>query len=219
VSTRRRPCPCGSGKAMRRCCGVPSSQAKLNLERSARLLAEAGMHAEAAQALFERAKLSPHNPMIWNDLGVEYVAAGQSGEAHGAFKRAHRAFPHYPLPLYNLGRLTIGRCLVEQARQDPSLELTQRWATEAIHYLTESLSRDPLLWHAHWLLWSAYTVVEDEARSRFHAQEASRLSPEKGAELKRTLVQRFLRKPGKPPAWSALPFLLSSGKTITVGTF
>lgn len=205
---------------MRRCCGVPSSQAKLNLERSARALAEAGMHAEAAQVLVERAKLSPHNPMIWNDLGVEYVAAGQSAEAHVAFQLAHKAFPEYALPLYNLGRLAMEACIEEQARQSPSLELTRRLATEAIHYLIESLMRDPLLGQTHCLLSSAYAVVGDETRSMRHAQEASRLSPEKGAEPKRTLVQSLLlRKSRRPSARSALPYLLSSGETINVDRF
>lgn len=220
MSTRRRLCPCGSGKAMRRCCGVPSSQAKLHLERSARVLAEAGMHAEAAQALVERAKLSPRNPMIWNDLGVEYIAAGQSEDAHVAFQRAHKAFPDYPLPLYNLGRLAMEACIEEQARQFPSVELTRRLAKEAIHYVTESLLRDPLLGEAHALLSSAYAVVGDETQSRRHAHESSRRSPEKSTEPKRTLVQLFLlRKSRRQPARPALPFLLSSGETIHVGTF
>jgi Flp pilus assembly protein TadD len=61
-----------------------------------------GMHAEAAEVLVERARLSPGNPMIWNDLGVEYMAAGQPDEATAAFTRAHKVFPQYPLPLYNL---------------------------------------------------------------------------------------------------------------------
>lgn len=220
MSKGRRLCPCGSGKAMRRCCGVPSSEGKLNLERSAKLLAEAGMHAEAAEALAERAKLSPQNPMIWNDLGVEYIAAGQAEKADGALKRAHQAFPDYALPLYNMGRLAMGRCIEEQAREQPSLELAQRLATQAIHYLTESLSRDPLLGQAHALLSFAYAVVGDDTRSGLHAQEASRLNPEESRELERPFVQSvLLRKPGKRPVRCALPFLLSSGETIDVGAF
>lgn len=220
MSTRRRPCPCGSGKAMRRCCGVRSSQAKLNLERSARLLAEVGMHTEAAQALAERAKLSPQNPMIWNDLGVQYIAAGQSEVAHAAFKRAHKAFPGYPLPLYNMGRLAMGRCKEEQARECPSVEKIERLATEAIHYLTESLSRDPDLFQAHALLSSAYKAIGDETRSRLHLQEASRLNHEKTVEPKPFLVQGLLlKKLRKPSARFAPPFLLSSGDPINAGTF
>ena len=204
---------------MRRCCGVPSGQSKLTLERSAKLFSEAGMHIEAARALVERAKLSPRNPMIWNDLGVQYVAAGQLEEAQGAFRRAYTAFPEYPLPLYNLGGLAIARCVEEQARQYPSLELTRKLAMEAIQYLAESLSRDPLLWPAHALLSSAYAVIGDHARSRFHGQEASRLSPENGAEGGRIRGENFLlRKLRKQPGKPALPFILSSGETINVGT-
>ncbi len=98
MNKNRRLCPCGSGKAMRECCGAASSPSKLKLERSARILAETGMHADAARALAERAKLSPHNPMIWNDLGVEYLAAGQPDAAYKAFVRAHKVFPDYPTP-------------------------------------------------------------------------------------------------------------------------
>lgn len=178
------------------------------------------MHAQAAQALSERAKLSPNNPMIWNDLGVEYIAAGQSAEAQEAFMRAHKAFPEYPLPLYNLGRLAMGRCIEEQTGQHPSLDLTHKFAIEAIRYLTESLSKDPLLCPAHALLAAAYTVVGDETRSRLHLQEASQLSPENGAAPRPAPAQSFLlRNPGEPPARSASPFLLSSGETLNVRTF
>lgn len=62
-----------------------------------------GMHAEAAQVLSERARLSPRNPMVWNDLGVEYVAAEQLEEARESFTRALRAVADYAPSLYNLG--------------------------------------------------------------------------------------------------------------------
>lgn len=95
MSRNRQQCPCGSGKDMRRCCGAPSSQTKLELEASVRRLSEMGMHAEAAQVLSERARLSPQNPMVWNDLGVEYVAARQPEEARESFTRALRAVADY----------------------------------------------------------------------------------------------------------------------------
>ena len=91
----RQQCPCGNGQDMRRCCGAPSSYRKLVLEASARRLSEMGMHAEAAQALSERARLSPLNPMVWNDLGVEHLASRRPKEAREAFTRALRAVTDY----------------------------------------------------------------------------------------------------------------------------
>ena len=156
MSKNRRPCPCGSGKPMRRCCGQPSSAAKLDLERSARALAERGSHAEAAAALVRRAQLSPNNPMIWNDLGVESIAAGQPEAAHAAFLRAHQTFPDYPLPLYNLARLAFAHCLAAQAAQPDE---ARRFALEAIGYLNDCLRYDPLLAPAHALLVHAHDVL------------------------------------------------------------
>ena len=218
VNKNRRQCPCGSGKAMRQCCGQPSNPTKLALERSAELLAEAGMHAEAAQALAERAKLSPHNPMIWNDLGVESMAAGQPDAAYTAFLQAHKVFPDYPLPLYNLGRLAMGRCVEEQARQPSSAPLIDKSAKEAIAYLHESLARDPLLSLAHALLSSAYEIAGDDVQAKLHEQEASRLDPGRFVERKLTWLQRIplLRRIGLDAARPSLPFVSSSGRHITV---
>ena len=75
------------------------------------------MHADAAQVLSERARLSPQNPMVWYDLGVEYVAARQTKEAHEAFTRALRAVADYTPSLYNLGRLAMDRCAAEKGER------------------------------------------------------------------------------------------------------
>jgi len=197
---------------MRRCCGAPSSQGKLALENAAKRFAEIGMHAEAAQSLSERAKLSPNNPMIWNDLGVQYMAAGQPDHAHDAFLRAHKALPNYPLALYNLGRLAMERYGVEQARQTPSAALSSTFANEAIDYLRESLSQNPLLVQAHALLSGAYDAIGDTALARTHRQEASRLNPETSIPPKRTWLQKLplLKKEPRQALGASLPFLSSS---------
>ncbi len=221
MNKNRRLCPCGSGKAMRQCCGATSSPSKLKLERSARILAETGMHADAARALAERAKLSPHNPMIWNDLGVEYLAAGQPDDAYKAFLRAHKVFPDYPIPLYNLGRLVLGRCLKEQERQAASADLARSLAMEAIGYLNECLLRDPRLSEAHALLSTAYGAIGDEVQARRHMQEASRLSPESPAAPKLTWLQRIpmLSKVGGHPTRPQQPFISSTGKHANLSAY
>ena len=173
-------CPCGSGKGLRQCCGKPSSEKKLELEKAARHFSDLDMHAEACEVLEERAFLSPRNPLIWNDLGVQRVAAGQRSDALIAFNRALEVFPGYPPALYNLGKLSLDRCLEElrlrgrQRQQDQILEL----ATEAAKYLRESVAKDPSLACAHELLHKIFGILGDRQKASSHLAQALRLSPE-----------------------------------------
>jgi tetratricopeptide (TPR) repeat protein len=196
---------------MRRCCGRPSSSAKTNLERSARILTEIGMHAEAAEVLMERARLSPRNPLIWNDLGVEYMAAGQPDKAAAAFTRAHAVFPEYPLPLYNLGRLAMGRCIEKQAEESSSSDTVRKFANEAVGFLTGCLERDPLLIPAHSLLSTAYEVLGNEVQAGRHRQEASRLGPLTAVKSKVLWLAKIplLKKFGPSTVPLCPPFLSS----------
>ena len=215
MSRNRQQCPCGSGKDMRRCCGAPSSQRKLELEGSARRLSEMGRHAEAAQVLSDRARLSPQNPMVWNDLGVEYVAARQTEEAHDAFTRALRAVGDYTPSLYNLGRLAMDHCAAEKAKERPSGDRAQAFATEAIRYLEASLSKDPLDHRTHAALSAAYTHIGDTVRAQFHLNEASKLRPVEMPQAKATLLEHLFSKVfAKPQSEAVLPFLFSTGKEL-----
>ena len=173
-------CPCGSGKALQQCCGKPSSEKKLELERAAARFSAVGMHAEACDALAARASLSPENPLIWNDLGVQRVAAGQPADASIAFKRALEAFPEYPAALYNLGKLSFDRCLEEQRirgrrRHDDQIHAL---ATEAVQYLQASLVADPSLASAHELLYRAFGALGDPQKAGSHLSQALTLNPE-----------------------------------------
>ena len=205
---------------MRRCCGPASSQGKLELERLATAFTEIGMHLETAQTLLKRALLSPKNPLIWNDLGVAYMAAGKTDEARGAFLRACNVSPEYPLPLYNLGRLAIERCHTEQAKSSPSSELIQDFASEAISYLTISLLRDPSLSQAHALLSSAYEAVGERTRASAHMQEASRVNPELYVKPKRTWLQKFSFQTAQQvhSVRTSSPFLASTRREVNSET-
>lgn len=217
MSRYRQKCTCGSGKAMRRCCAAPSRQTKLNLETTAKRLSDVGMHAEAAQVLKERARLSPQNPMIWNDAGVEHVAAGQTQEAHEAFRRALKALADYTPSLYNLGRLAIEHSAAEKAKEHPSEERTRELAAEAVQYLEKSLSMDPLRYQTHAALSTAYSVMGDAVRATFHSIKASELKPFELAEPKGTWVEQlFLKAFAIPKSQAALPFVFSTGKEIKV---
>lgn len=217
MSKNRQKCICGSGNDMRRCCGAPSSHRKLELEASAKRLSDLGMHAEAAQVLSERARLSPQNPMIWNDLGVEHVAARQLQDAHQAFTRALRALADYKPSLYNLARLAIERCAMEKAKEHPSEEKAGAFATQAIHYLGKSLSIEPLDQLTHAALSTAYTHIGDSVRATFHATKASELKPVELAEPKRTWAEQLILKAfARPQSQAVLPFLFSTGEEVTL---
>ena len=196
---------------MRRCCGGPSSPAKITLERSARIFAETGMHAEAAEALIKRAELSPDNPMIWNDLGVEYIAAAQPEKATAAFTRALKVFPEYPLPLYNLGRLAMGRCIEEQMGRSSSPDRVREFANEAVGFLTDYVQKDPYLIPAHALLCTAYEVLGNETRASMHRKELSRLGSITVAKPRTQWLVKIplFRKFGINVVRPSLPFLTS----------
>lgn len=215
MSRNRQQCVCGSGKDMRRCCGAPSSQKKLELEASAKRLSDLGMHGEAARVLRERARLSPQNPMVWNDLGVEHVVGRQIQEAHEAFTRALRALADYKPSLYNLGRLAVEQCGAERAKAHPCEETARKWAMDAIRYLEKSLSLEPVHYHTHAALVSAYTHIGDVGRAMFHERKASELAPVEPARPKDTWVEQVLFKAFKrPQPQPALPYIFSSGKVV-----
>lgn len=216
MAKNRQPCPCGSGKTMRRCCGMASSRRKLELEASARGLSDAGRHGEAARVLHERAMLSPQNPMIWNDLGVEHAAAGQPDEAHAAFRRALKALEDYPPSLYNLGRLAMERCAEERAKEHPSEETIGKLATEAIHWLGGNPADDPLRYPVHVALAAAYNAIGDKVQSRSAAREVSIGNPAGIANVQEPWVENpLLTDFTCLGSKTALPFLFSTGREMS----
>jgi Flp pilus assembly protein TadD len=173
-------CPCGSGKGLRQCCGRPSSEKKLELEKAARHFSDLGMYSEACEVLEKRTSLSPENPLIWNDLGVQRVAAGQPSEAVMAFKQALEVFPEYPVALYNLGKLSLDRCLEELRLRGQQMQDDQiiGSATEAAKYLQASVAQDPSLARAHKLLHKVYGILGDRQKASFHLAKALKLDPD-----------------------------------------
>ena len=136
-------CPCGSGKRMKLCCRTPAKAALVALEESSLRLAAGRPACGSLQALEQRVALSPTNPMIWNDLGNEYAAAGQPEKAIAALKRARQVDPTFPLPLYNLGIHTLDRCVALQQSPEASTRQAEEMAWEAIGYFNASLVNDP----------------------------------------------------------------------------
>lgn len=186
MSKNKHLCPCGSGKRAKLCCrpnikpikfGFTSSE-KLELRLTAEALAAKGQHREACEILERLVKISPHNPLIWNDLGIQYEAAGRTEEAFTALRRGHQADSTYSPIWYNLGKFTLDRFI----RLYQSGELTEDDAeellTRAIQFLNGNLDRDPENADAHYNLAIAYAFCKDEHRAKAHMEVAVRLGSE-----------------------------------------
>lgn len=176
-------CPCGSGKRTKLCCREAPHSKTLSMTRSTKLemrkavegLAQEGKHLEACEVLEKLAALSPHNPLIWNDLGVQYEAAGQIEKAFAALKRAHEADPTYPPPLYNLGKFTLDRCTTLHETGALNDTEAQRMLAQSISFLNANLDRDPDNADAHYHLALAYALNQDEPMALAHMTVALRL--------------------------------------------
>jgi tetratricopeptide (TPR) repeat protein len=176
-------CPCGSGKRARLCCREAPGNQTLSLTRTAKLemrktvesLAHQGKHLEACEILEKLAAQSPHNPLIWNDLGVQYEAAGQIEKAFAALKCGHQADPTYPPALYNLGKFTLDRCTsLREAGVLSDAEL-HAMLSQSIGLLNANLDRDPDNADAHYHIALAYALNHDEPMALAHMTVALRL--------------------------------------------
>jgi tetratricopeptide (TPR) repeat protein len=166
-----------------------TSDAKLAMRQAAESLANEGRHLEACEILEKLAASSPKNPLIWNDLGVRYEAAGEIDKAFAALQHGRAVDPNYPPTLYNLGKFTLDRVLSLHETGQPSEELL----AEAIRFLNANLDRDPENADAHFCLAQAYALKQDGALAAAHRTVAMRLRAASlapwaiGAGEKRTL--------------------------------
>jgi predicted Zn-dependent protease len=175
-------CPCGSGKRAKVCCREVTRNAKLamtpsiklEMRRTSESLAREGRHSEACEILEKLVALSPRNPLIWNDLGVQYEAAGQIDKAFAALKRGHAIDSTYPPTLYNLGKFTLDQFISLNEAGLATVD-TGRMLTEAIHFLNAYLDRDPENADGHYYLALAYGFNQNEDRALVHAEIALKL--------------------------------------------
>jgi Flp pilus assembly protein TadD len=111
-----------------------------------------GRHEEAARSLERLVELSPENPLIWNDLGLEYAAMGDLDKAISAFRQGRAVYaPAFPPVLFNLGKLLLTRFLQSRSPSD-SRPKGMEGLAEAIRLLNASLDSDPENIEAHALL-------------------------------------------------------------------
>jgi len=179
-------CPCGSGKRIKICCkriaqltkpGLTQAR-KLELRRAVEKLDRAGKHVEACEILLQLLAVSPRNPLIWNDLGVQYGAAGELERALDALRRGYLCDSTFPPILYNLGKFTFDRMMLLHTSGDLSTSEAQEMLRNAVAFLDTNLDRDPQNADAHHYLALAYAFAQNERRARAHREVALRMKKE-----------------------------------------
>jgi tetratricopeptide (TPR) repeat protein len=148
------------------------------MRREVERLDLSGRHQEACEILNQLLAVSPRNPLIWNDLGVQYEACGQTERALDALRRGHLCDSTYPPILYNLGKFTLDTFI----RLHNARELTDAEGSEllrkAAEFLNANLDRDPDNADAHYNLALMYAVSQDEQRAHAHMALALRMKQE-----------------------------------------
>ena len=155
-----------------------SSSTKLQMRLKVEALAEAGKHLEACEILRQLLVVSPHNPLIWNDLGIQYEASGQTEKAFDALRRGHQCDSTYPPILYNLGKFTLDRFINLGEAGELTPADAQELLDKAIRFLNANLDRDPENADAHYNLALAYSLDQDEQRATAHMTVALRIKRE-----------------------------------------
>jgi tetratricopeptide (TPR) repeat protein len=171
---------------MKQCCREAPGPTKISLTSSTKLqmrlqveaLAAAGKHLEACEILKQLIVVSPRNPLIWNDLGIQYEASGQTEKAFDALRRGYQCDSTYPPILYNLGKFTLDRFINLGEAGELTPEEAQELLDKAIMFLNANLDRDPDNADAHYNLGLAYALGQDEQRATAHMTIALRMKHE-----------------------------------------
>jgi tetratricopeptide (TPR) repeat protein len=168
---------------MKLCCGGVARATKLSLTRSKKLemrrkveeLDRAGQHLEACEILRQLLAVSPRNPLIFNDLGMQYEASGQIDQALDALRRGYLCDSTYPPILYNLGRFTLDRFIRLRKAGELTHAEGQKLLEKAAKFLNANLDRDPDNADAHYNLALVYALGQDEHRAQVHMTVALRM--------------------------------------------
>jgi tetratricopeptide (TPR) repeat protein len=113
---RNDPCPCGSGRKYKFCCGVagpaarkhaailaaPPVSAQSVIEVAASLL-RAGKYEDAIAPLLEATRLAPFNASVLSDLGLAYLHCHRPSEAVPWLRRSLALRPNFAATHYHLG--------------------------------------------------------------------------------------------------------------------
>jgi len=179
-------CTCGSGKRAKLCCGKLARttnlsltpRVKLEMRRQIEKLDLAGRHLEACEILNQLLAASPGNPLIWNDLAVQYEACGQTDRALEALRRGHLCDSTYPPILYNLGKFTLDKFV----RLQNSGMLTESEGSELLRksaaFLNANLDRNPDNAEAHYNIALVCALSGDASRAQMEMTLALRMKQE-----------------------------------------
>ena len=161
----------------------PMPSRKLEMRREVERLDRAGRHLEACEILVQLLAVSPRNPLIWNDLGIQYEACGQTEKALDALRRGHLCDSTYPPILYNLGKFTLDKFIRLHNARTLGHTDGQELLKKAAEFLNANLDRDPDNADAHHNLALVYALGRDDARAKAHVtialglrQDLARLS-------------------------------------------
>ena len=134
--SRNAPCPCGSGKKYKRCCGaivqvsetvsnagpiVPSAAERMYADAMA--LRDAGRIADARKKYEEILKAWPNETQAISGLGYCLIRLGQRERGLAEAKRAVELVPSDPIPIMELSLMFYNLGEVEDALE---------WATRAV---------------------------------------------------------------------------------------
>jgi predicted O-linked N-acetylglucosamine transferase (SPINDLY family) len=162
---RNAPCPCGSGKKYKKCCGAAASAARAitapSIERahSAFTLGNVELALSEIQALL---KLVPNHPDGNHLAGLIYAQIGRLPEARASLERAATLTPDNAFVHSNLATVLLGLKLPEAAIQ-------AGW---------RALELDPKLPDAHNNLANALKATGDPEEAIRHFRDAAALAPD-----------------------------------------
>ena len=124
---RNDPCPCGSGKKYKKCCGAGSGATAAGARTlpvsldDAIAAFEAGRYAAAADAAQSFAKIHPSEPAAWQVLGISAYYLGDLTTATGAFDKLVKLDSKNPEAWNNLA---LFRC--ELGELEPAMQAANR---------------------------------------------------------------------------------------------
>src|SRR5947207_866506 len=88
------PCPCGSGKQLKWCCGPIYSDIEHALDQEAR-----GQHETALRLITDVVKAHPDKPEGWGHMARLLLLHNKVEEAEEALQKAFDLNPNYPFGL------------------------------------------------------------------------------------------------------------------------
>jgi len=125
---RNHPCPCGSGKKSKKCCGDAAVLAAAGAAPSAagfnergNFLADRGRHAEAMLCYRKALEMDPGFAGAWSNLGIACKDQGMFDQAVSFYRRAIELQPDFAAAWNNLGI-----ALKELGRRDEAVQCYRR---------------------------------------------------------------------------------------------